>query len=149
MRTVHVGLVCSSEESADRFYRDLLGLKKVEPKTLPQKLSNAIFDFAADLKIINYTSEDAHFEIFINRRAARKERPIEHVCIEVPDVAGLLQRGHAMNAKTVQVPKGDTLLAFIYDFDGNLFELKEKQGAGAEAGSQKIVVSSQEPEGRR
>ena len=134
MRTVHVGLVCSSEESADRFYRDLLGLKKVEPKTLPQKLSNAIFDFAADLKIINYTSEDAHFEIFINRRAARKERPIEHVCIEVPDVAGHLQRGHAMNAKTLQVPKGEAILSFLYDFDGNFFELKEKPGAGAEAG---------------
>ena len=129
MTTAHVGLVCSSEESADRFYRDLLGLKKAEPKTLPQKLSGAIFDIDADLKIVNYTGAGAHFEIFIHRRAARKERPIEHVCLEVTDVAGFLKRGHALNVKTLQVPKGDALLSFMYDFDGNLFELKEKPGA--------------------
>ena len=129
MTPTHVGLVCSSEESADRFYRDLLGLKKAEPKILPQKLSTAIFGLDADLKIINYTGAGAHFEIFIHCRAARKERPIEHVCLEVTDVADLVKRGHAMNVKTLQVPKGDALLSFIYDFDGNLFELKEKPGA--------------------
>jgi len=129
MTTVHVGLVCSSEEHADRFYRDLLGLQKAEPKTLPQKLAGAIFGFDADLRIVNYTGDGVHFEMFINSRAASKERPIEHVCLEVHDVHGLLQRGHAMNVKTLQVPKGEALLSFMYDFDGNFFELKEKPSA--------------------
>jgi len=44
MTTIHVGLVCSSEESADRVYGDLLGLKKADPKTLLQKLSGAMCD---------------------------------------------------------------------------------------------------------
>ncbi|MCX7005914.1 MAG: VOC family protein [Kiritimatiellaeota bacterium] len=129
MTTVHVGLVCSSEESADRFYRDLLELKKAEPKILPQPLSSAIFGLDADLKIINYTGAAAHFEIFISSRAARQERPIEHVCLEVPDVASLLERGRAMNAMTLRVPKGETFLSFLYDFDGNLFELKQEPAA--------------------
>ena len=129
MTTIHVGLVCGSEENADKFYRDLLGMKRAEPKVLPQKLSGAIFNIDADLKIINYIGEAAHFEIFIHRREARQDRPIAHVCLEVTNVADLLKRGRALNVKTLQVPKGDMLLSFMYDFDGNLFELKEKPGA--------------------
>jgi len=40
----HVGLICSSEENSDKFYQDLLGLNKSEPKTLPSDLSKAIFN---------------------------------------------------------------------------------------------------------
>ena len=75
MTTVHVGLACSSEELADRFYRDLLGLQKAEPKTLPQSLSSAIFGIAADLKIINYSGAAAHFEIFIPVCPHKKSSP--------------------------------------------------------------------------
>ena len=34
-----------------------------------------------------------------------------------------------MNVKVLQVPKGETFLTFIYDFDGHLFELKEQPRA--------------------
>jgi catechol 2,3-dioxygenase-like lactoylglutathione lyase family enzyme len=127
MTTVHVGLVCSSEENADYFYRDLLGLKKAEPRMLPQTLSSAIFNIDAELKIINYTGNGSHFEIFIRRQAEIKDSPVEHVCIEVEDLAGFLKRGRAMNMKILQVPKGDSFISFISDPDGNLFELKEKK----------------------
>ena len=83
MTTAHVGLVCSSEESADRLYRDLLGLKKANPKTLPQKLSGAIVNIEADLTLINYTGNGSHFEVFIRIQGVPKERPLGHVCTEV------------------------------------------------------------------
>ena len=129
MTTAHIGLECSSEERADKFYRDLLGLQKAEPKILPQKLSGAIFDIDADLKIINYIGAVAHFEVFIHNRAAHAGRPVEHVCLEVNDLDDLLKRGQAMSVKIFQVPKGETLLTFMHDFDGHLFELKEKPDA--------------------
>jgi catechol 2,3-dioxygenase-like lactoylglutathione lyase family enzyme len=127
MTTVHVGLVCSSEENADRFYRDLLGLKKAEPKALPQTLSKALFNTDAELKIINYSGNGSHFEIFINSKSGRREQPIEHVCIEVEDLAVFLESCRTMKATLLQAHKGETLLSFVYDFDGNLFELKEKK----------------------
>ena len=50
----HAGLPCSTEENADKFYRDLLGLNKSEPKTLPSDLSKTIFNLDAELLMINY-----------------------------------------------------------------------------------------------
>ena len=50
----HAALRCSSEENSDKFYKDLLGLDKSEPKTLPQALSKAIFNLDSEMEIINY-----------------------------------------------------------------------------------------------
>ena len=62
----HVALTCSSEEKADKFYQDLLGLQKSEPKIIPPALSKALFDINSELKIINYLDENLHFEIFFS-----------------------------------------------------------------------------------
>ena len=59
----HVALVCSSEKNSDRFFKDLLGLEKVEPKILARSLSMAIFNVDAELLMINYRGEQVHFEI--------------------------------------------------------------------------------------
>ena len=50
----HVAQACSSEKKSDRFYKDLLGLQKSEPKILPMALSSAIFNIDAELVMINY-----------------------------------------------------------------------------------------------
>jgi len=126
MTTVHVGLACSSEANADRFYRDLLGLKKAEPKTLRRSLSKAIFNIDSDLKVINYSDSGSHFEVFIHSECGTIQQPINHISIEVEDLTAFLNKGRAMNVKLLQVPKDGIVLSFAYDFDGNLFELKEK-----------------------
>ncbi len=127
MSTAHVGLVCSSENNADMFYRDLLGLTKAEPKKLAQDLTKALFNLETELTIINYTGKGSHFEVFVNSLSVRKEQPVEHVCVEVEDLSGFLNKGRAMQMKILQVPKGEGVLSFISDPDGNLFELKEKK----------------------
>ncbi len=48
----HVGLTSCSEEKADAFYKDLLGLKKSEPETLNSALSKSIFNIDSELVII-------------------------------------------------------------------------------------------------
>ncbi len=120
----HVGLACSNEGNADKFYRDLLGLNKSEPKILSADLSNAIFKINGRLSIINYTSGNLHFEVFITHRAF-KSSPIAHQCLEVNDLALFIEKCRKMGVKIAQVPKADKLLTFIEDFDGNLFEIKE------------------------
>jgi len=60
----HVGLVSSSEEKADVFYADLLGLIKSEPKLLSLELAKAIFNVDRELVTINYQDAHIHFEIF-------------------------------------------------------------------------------------
>jgi catechol 2,3-dioxygenase-like lactoylglutathione lyase family enzyme len=119
----HAGLTCSTEDNADHFYRDLLGLNKSEPKTLPADLSRAIFNLDAELQMINYMDDRIHFEIFITTQPGISQRPIDHLCLEVDDLSDFLENCRKLNVTINQIPKGDKTLTFIKDFDGNLFEI--------------------------
>ncbi len=120
----HVGLVSGSEKNADKFFGELLGLRKAEPKTLPAALSQALFDINSDLIVINYLNDYSHFEIFISGAHKSSQRPIRHVCLEVDDLPSFLQKCRRLDVQIFQIPKGDSQLTFISDYDGNLFEIK-------------------------
>ena len=120
----HVGLTCSSEENADRFYGDLLGLEKTGSKTLPVELSMAIFNIDAALQIINYAGRQCHFEIFITDRIDKSPNQIAHSCLEVDDLFDFIEKCEKMGVSISQIPKGDATLTFIRDYDLNLFEIK-------------------------
>ena len=120
----HVALVCSSEENSDRFYQNLLGLEKSEPKILARPLSKAIFNVDTELMMINYRGEQVHFEIFITDPSESRLKQIGHVCLEIEDLNAFLNECHHLEIEVNQVPKGDKTLTFIRDPDGNLFEIK-------------------------
>jgi len=122
----HAGLACGTEDNADKFYRDLLGLHKSESKKLPSDLSKAIFNIDADLQMINYMDEYVHFEIFVANQPSAARRPIDHLCLEVDDLAGFIEKCRRMQVEVARIPKGEKTLTFIKDFDGNLFEINQK-----------------------
>lgn len=124
----HVALVSRSEKNSDKFYEQLLGLTKQDPKMAPRELSKQIFGLDAEYPIINYIDDNIHFEIFIDDRLdpLQNEQKIEHVCIEIEDLEAFLEKCRELDVKSLQIPKGDKLLTFVRDFDGNLFEIKSK-----------------------
>ena len=126
MDLLHVALTSSSEDRADGFYVDLLGLKKAEPKILAAEISRALFGIDRELTIINYTGESAHFEVFVCPAAAAPARRIEHACIAVENLPEFLRKCENSQVEIIRVPKGQSLITFIKDADGNLFEIKEK-----------------------
>jgi catechol 2,3-dioxygenase-like lactoylglutathione lyase family enzyme len=135
MKLKHIALVSSTEEKADRFYMEVLGLKKVNEKTIPAALSSQLFKVNTELKIINYANDNIHVEIFIRDthhvKAAKAEAAraradrIEHVCLAVDNLEALLETCRKMRVVTARVPKGDAIITFIQDYDGNLFEIKQ------------------------
>lgn len=123
----HVALVCSSEEKSDKFYESLLGLKKGSSKLIPSTLSKQIFNLDSELKIIDYAVDEIHFEVFINNQKVAEDKKIEHICLEVDDLESFLSNCNNMAVKILQIPKKKGFLTFISDYDGNLFEIKERQ----------------------
>jgi catechol 2,3-dioxygenase-like lactoylglutathione lyase family enzyme len=120
----HVAVTSSSEKNADRFYINLLGLEKSGPKILPPSLSMAIFKVNSELLMINYLGESVHFEVFITGRVADRKRQIEHVCLKVDDLQSFVKKCDEQGIEISRIPKGDRILTFIRDYDGNLFEIK-------------------------
>jgi len=125
----HVALVCSSEEKSDKFYENLLGLKKGRTKMIPSTLSKKLFNVDSELKIIDYAVDEMHFEVFISHQKVADEVKIEHICLEVDDLDGFLNKCKEMGVKILQIPKEKGFLTFISDYDGNLFEIKTKRRA--------------------
>lgn len=125
MQLKHIAQVSSTEENADRLYQDVLGLKKISEKTLPTSLANDIFNVNTELKIVNYTNDAVHFEIFISDTHHSQTNKIGHVCLEVEKLESFLERCRQNAVEVIQVPKGDALITFIKDIDGALFEIKE------------------------
>ncbi|MCP4345573.1 MAG: hypothetical protein GY795_08605 [Desulfobacterales bacterium] len=122
----HVALVCSSEDNSDRFFQEVLGLEKMQSKTIPSYLSELIFGFEGEYKLINYGNDSIRFEIFLSNRQHTEVKKLDHVCIEVEHIGKFLTKCAKMRIEIIRIPKGDSLLVFIRDYDGNLFEIKEK-----------------------
>ena len=80
--------------------------------------------------MINYSNESLCFEIFIDDGHPGKIHPIEHVLLEVEDLADFLERCRRAQASIRTIPRGDSALIFVSDEDNNLFEIKEKGHRG-------------------
>ncbi len=126
MRIHHIALVCRSEENADRFYRDLLGFERTRSYTVPAELSSGLFGFDRGYVAITYQRSGMAFEVFVIEGGAICRPHVHHVGLEVEDQEGFLERCREMQVQIREVPKGGRIITMIRDFDGNLFEIKEK-----------------------
>ncbi len=124
----HIALVCSSEENSDRFYQGMLGLKKMQSKIVGADMSAKIFNLKHSYPLINYANEHLKFEIFISEQKDIEIKRISHVCLDVGNMETFLAKCTEMNVEILRIPKGESVYIFVRDYDGNLFEIKEKKG---------------------
>lgn len=125
MEFLHAGITASSEEKADRFYREILGLEKSGPKILDENLARSIFGIDKSIELIRYKGEKIDLEILIDPGFKTPNSGISHSCIRVHDINELVSKCKKSELKIVQTRKDKSTITFISDFDGNLFELKE------------------------
>jgi len=125
MKIIHTGLAASSEEKADHFFIDILGLEKSVPKILDKKLAQAIFGINDELLLIHYRGGTVHYEVLVYREYKAPEKQIAHSCIQVSDLINIVNKCRDAGLKIVEIPKGSVVVTFISDYDGNLFEVKE------------------------
>ncbi|MFH1626217.1 MAG: VOC family protein [Pseudomonadota bacterium] len=124
MKLHHVAVVCSSEENADRFYGEILGLRKIKTSTLNKDLAERLFGVASEPQMILYENEDFAIEVFVTPLDPGKFTPFTHLCLAVEDRGEFLGRCQKAGLAVQQIPKGDSLLGFVQDYDGNLLEIK-------------------------
>jgi catechol 2,3-dioxygenase-like lactoylglutathione lyase family enzyme len=122
---MHYGLVASSEENADRFFIDILGLEKSEPKMIDKNVMDAIFGIDNEYLVIRYRGETIDFEVFVQEGYKASSKQLNHLCIQVQSLEELVSKCKNAGARVIQVPRGSRTVTFISDFDGNLYEVKE------------------------
>ena len=125
MRLHHAAVVCRSEENADRFYQGVLGLKRMKSSNAGKDLIQQIFDIPLECQFVFYGNENIGFEVFIHSQKTRKSRHFEHLCLELENRDAFMAKCRAHGLEVREIPKGETMLVFIKDYDGNIFEIKE------------------------
>jgi catechol 2,3-dioxygenase-like lactoylglutathione lyase family enzyme len=126
MRIHHVGVVCRSEEDADRFYRDLLGLEKIRSFFVSVALSQGLFGLDRGFPAHTYGKGDLAVEVFVIEEGAVTHPHLHHTGLEVDDLKTFLQKCRDLGVQIMEVAKKEKIVTMIKDFDGNLFEIKEK-----------------------
>lgn len=126
MKMHHAAVVASSFEHADRFYQGILGLKKIKCSTLPESLGERIFGIPKECPMVYYDNGQLAVEVFVIDSKKKDTTPYVHLCIEVEEREGFMAQCEAGGLMVNRVPKGDSHLVFVTDFDGNLFEIKQK-----------------------
>lgn len=122
----HVALTCSSEKKCDLFYKEVLGLDKVRSFMVPPDLVKNLFGLDDECKVMVYGNDRLKLEIFL-AEGKKIQKRFDHVCLEVKDKKALIKRCAKIDVEMVELPKGkNDIYLFIKDFDGNLFEVKEK-----------------------
>jgi catechol 2,3-dioxygenase-like lactoylglutathione lyase family enzyme len=125
MKLNHVALVCSSEQRADDFYEGVLELRKIKSFLLSRELARQIFEIEGECRVLVYGNSLFTIEVFLATPAPGRETNFEHIGVEVKNIEEFVNRCEAMQVEVNRVPKGDRLLTFVKDYDGNLFEIKE------------------------
>ena len=124
----HIAVGYNSEEEADMFFINLLGLKKLRSKLVSADLMNDFFGVKDEYKFIIYSSNQATFEVFITNDKSRAHDIFTHSCLLVENRENLLSKASSMGYDIIKVPRkdGNGFYLFIRDFFRNLYEIKEK-----------------------
>jgi len=125
MKLHHMAIVCSTIERADRFYGGVLELKKIKSGTLDRVFGEQLFGISQECEMILYGNEDFRIEVFVTVSDPKMKTPYVHLCLEVKDRKSFVEKCEAAGLTVKRITKGDYLIIFIEDYDGNLFEIKE------------------------
>ncbi|HFE63695.1 MAG TPA: VOC family protein [Caldithrix sp.] len=135
IRINHVALWNRSEKNADTFYGELLGLEKQYQFTLDAELAFKIFGTRQPLRAIVFANANYRIEVFLSDRDQLQVPVINHICFEIKNREQFLHQCAESGIERIVIPRNGGQTVFIRDFDGNLFEIKERSN-DSDSGSQ-------------
>jgi hypothetical protein len=128
MKIEHLAVGYNSEEEADQFFINLLGLKKIRSKLVPEDLMEKFFNVKRETKFNIYGNEDSNFEVFITDDNSKTQDIFTHACLLIENRDEFISKASSMGYDIIKVPRkdGDGYYLFIKDTFQNLYEIKEK-----------------------
>ena len=128
MKIDHIAVSSNSEEKADDFFNNLLGLKKVKSFVVSDDLMEQFFKIKREQRIVRYENDVLSVEVFITDDNSQACDRFTHTCLVIEDRVSLIERARKLNIEVIQVPRKDSenFYLFLKDFYGNLFEIKSQ-----------------------
>lgn len=125
----HIALGANSESNSDKFFIQLLGLKKIRDKIVSADLMEKFFGLKKEHKLVNYGSDTITFEVFISDDDTKVKDLYTHPCLLIENRDEFVKKALSLGYTTIKVPRDDGTgyFLFIRDSFQNLYEIKEKE----------------------
>ena len=129
MKIEHIAVGYNSEEEANKFFVELLGLKKISSKSVSPDLMEKFFGVKKEHKFIVFGNQDSIFEVFITYKKGKAKDPFTHICLAVDNRDEFVDKALLMGFDLVKVfrEESDGYYLFVKDSFQNLYEIKEKR----------------------
>ena len=126
MKIEHVAIASNSVDDSDKFFINLLGLKKTRSFIVSADLMVQFFNVDKEQQIIRYENDTLSFEVFITNGDSKSKDIFSHVCLVVENREILIEKSRSLGFKVIKVPRksSEGYYLFIKDFFGNLYEIK-------------------------
>jgi len=122
----HVAVSSNTEEDSDRFFIELLAMKKERAFVVSDDLMEQFFGVRKEQKIVRYGNDEVSVEAFISNDNSKVIDRFTHICLIIEDREKLIEKAKKLNFEVIKVPRknSDGFYLFLKDHFGNLYEIK-------------------------
>ncbi|MHA1479631.1 MAG: VOC family protein [Promethearchaeota archaeon] len=126
MKIDHVAVSSNTEEDSDRFFIELLAMKKERAFVVSDDLMEQFFGVRKEQKIVRYGNDEVSVEAFISNDNSKVIDRFTHICLIIEDREKLIEKAKKLNFEVIKVPRknSDGFYLFLKDHFGNLYEIK-------------------------
>ena len=126
MKIEHIAVASNSIEDSDRFFIELLKLKKTKTFSVSAELMEKFFGVSKEHVFVRYQNENLGVEVIITNDNSRSIDVFTHPCLIVENRDELIKKSSVMGFTTIKVSRkdGQGYYLFVKDSFGNLYEFK-------------------------
>jgi len=126
MKIDHIAVASNTEKDADKFYIELLGLKKTRSFKVIAELMEKFFSVNKECLLIRYENEEMDVEVFVTDDDSKVQDIYTHNCLLVEDPEELVSKANSMGYITLKISRKDSgYYYFLKDLYENLYEIKK------------------------
>ena len=105
MKLEHIAVALNSEQESDKFFLDLLSLKKARNFSVSADLMEQFFGVNKETKAVRYEGDNLNVEVFLTEDVSKVKDIFTHNCLLVKDPEELLTKAESMAFKIIKVPR--------------------------------------------
>lgn len=124
----HIAVTVSSKEYGEEFFKEVLQCKYMYSYGIDASTASSLFGIDKPSYVNIYMSGEGWIEVFVLEGYKKRQKNFDHICFRFDDIPGVVARGQKLGYTFLRHKKADKTVLFIQDKDGNLYELKKKNG---------------------
>ena len=126
MKIDHIAIAQNTEEDSDKFFVELLGLRKIRSFLVSADKMMNFFGVNQEYSFLRYEDENLGVEVVITNDNSKSTDLFTHPCLTIENRDELIEKAQKLEFPVIKVPRdsGSGYYLFIKDNYGNLYEIK-------------------------